>query len=129
MSSACASSAVTMAARLWRRLPCVMMTPLGSAVEPEVYCRKAGVAASAAGGSARSAAPPPPLASRSLLLSQRRSGHATAAAAEELRAKPSERTRRAPSASAASDMARRYSACESATAAPLSRAICAKALT
>src|SRR5437868_6420823 len=26
---------------LWRRLPWLTMTPLGAAVEPEVYCRKA----------------------------------------------------------------------------------------
>jgi hypothetical protein len=47
-------SAFWIATELCRRLPCVMTTPLGSPVEPEVYCRKATVSRSVGSGSQRS---------------------------------------------------------------------------
>ena len=37
-----AESPVTMRSKLWARLPCVMITPLGSDVDPLVNWRKAG---------------------------------------------------------------------------------------
>ena len=52
----------TMHERLWARLACVIITPLGSDVLPDVYCRKqtpsglAGAAAAKGGGACLSAA-------------------------------------------------------------------------